>query len=427
MAKKDVLGGRSEEFAALMDIEGVDQNKLLEQTGQTPAGGETPTGTPPGETLPAGGTPPETPPASGTPPGETPPETPPATPPGETPPAGEKPPAGTPPVDANQVRADLLKEIFGDQFQTIDEAKQANITGQLQELTTLRQGKTELEAKLEAKPKTSFVNDDIALFNEFVKETGNSNFGVFQKVNGTDIANMDPMEALITQAILKTPGLAGKEGDLKKHFEKKYNLDPENVDEAELSVNKIGLQQDGDEAKKSLLEVKGKLKMPEPPEEVPPVAEGPKELTAEEKQTLQTGWEPVVTKMIETYGSLPIYMKGSEEPVLSYQIDSEAQKAYVQGAVAYCVQNQVELKPENAERIAEIIQNQMLIKENRNIMHSVFEKARSLTEEEVTKLYDNPSPAKNDDVPPTPEKPKLSSQEEASQKAFEAEMSGKLP
>ena len=412
MAEKD-LGGRNEEFAALMDIEGVDQAKLLEQTGQAPPAGETPPAevTPPDETPPAG-----TPPA-----GETPPATPPVTPPGgETP-----PPAGTPPVDVDQVRADMLKEIFGDQYQTVDDLKQANITGQLQELSTLREGKVALEAKLEAKPKTSFVNDSIALFNEFVKETGNSDFGVFKKINSADIANMDPMEALVTSAVLKTPALAGQEVNLKKNFERKYNLDPESVDEAELAINKVGLLQDGEEAKKSLLEVKSKLKMPEPPEETP-AAEIPKEMTAEKKQTLQTEWGKVATKMGETYGSLPIYMKDSKEPVLNYQIDSEAQKAYVQGAVAYCVQNQMELNEDNVKLVAGIMQNQMFIKEQRNIMHSVFEKARSLTEEQVTALYDHPSPARNTDTPPTPPESGLSPAEERAEKAYQAEMDGHL-
>ena len=421
MAKKD-LGGRNEEFDALMDIEGIDTEKLLEQTGQAPPAGET---LPAGESLP-GETPPEgTPPVGDTPSGNMPPATPTTTPPVGTPPAGETPPAGVPPVDTDQVRADTLKEIFGDQFKTVDEVKQANILGQLQELSTLREEKTGLEAKLEAKPKTSFVNDDIALFNEFVKETKSSDFGVFKKINSTDIANMDPMEAMVTLAVLQTPALAGKEASLKKNFERKYNLNPEDVDEAELDLNKVGLLQDGEKAKQSLLEVKSKLRMPEPPKEAPP-AEGPKELTAEEKQTLQTEWGKIATEIGKTYSSLPIYMKGSKEPVLNYEIDGETQKAYTQEAVAYCIQNQMGLNKENVEHVAKVMQNWMYLRERQNIMHSVFEKARSLTEEEVTKLYDNPSPIRNTDTPPKTPESGLSPEEERAEKAFQAEMNGHL-
>jgi hypothetical protein len=415
MAKKDFVESRSEELDALTEIEGVDAQKILSQVGM---GDPTPE-TPPGETPPA-----ETPPVGETPPGSTPPGTP-ASPTPETPPAGGAPPAVTPPVDVDQVRADFLKEIFGDQFKTVDDLKQANVTGQLQELSTLREGKVDLEAKLEAKPKTSFVNDDIALFNEFVKETGNSDFGVFKKVNSADIANMDHMEAMVVAALLQTPALAGQEGNLKKSFERKYNLDPENVDEAELAQNKIGLLQDGEKAKQSLLEVKSKLKMPEPPEEAPP-AESPKELTAEEKTTLQTKWGPVAAKIGETYGTIPIYMKDSKEPVLSYQIDSETQKVAIQDALNYCTQNRMELNEDNVKHVAGIMQNRLLLREHQNIMHSVFEKARSLTEEQVTALYDNPSPAKNTDTPPATPASGLSPADERAQKAYDAEMKGHL-
>ena len=415
MAKKEFVDSRSEELNALTEIDGVDAQKILSQAGiETPA-----VETPPGETPPEE-TPPETPPAD-TPPGDTPPATPASPPPVGTTPVVETPPAGTPPVDVDQLRADFVKEIFGDQFKTVDDLKQANVTGQLQELATLREGKIALEAKLEAKPKTSFVNDDIALFNEFVKETGNSDFGIFKTINSTDIANMDPMDALVKQEVLKNPHFAGQEDHLKKFFEKKYNLDPENVDESELAINKVGLQRDGEEAKKKLLEVKSKLKMPEPPEEIPP-AEGPKELTAEEKQTLTTSWDKVATEVGKGLGSLSIHMKDSKEPIMSYEIDGELQKVAVQGAVTYCVQNRMELNEGNVKRVAEIMRNQMVINELPNIVHSVFEKARSLTKEEVTKLYDNPSPAKNTDTPPTPPVPTKTPDEEKRDAAFDLEM-----
>jgi hypothetical protein len=56
---------------------------------------------------------------------------------------------------------------------------------------TLRKEKTELESKLELKPKTNFANDEVALFNEFVKETGTRDYGVFNKINSAEVATMD--------------------------------------------------------------------------------------------------------------------------------------------------------------------------------------------------------------------------------------------
>jgi len=413
MAKKLDL-----EMEALTDIPGVNPEKILEQLGETPPGE-----TPPGETPSTEGTPPaETPP--GTPPAEsTPPGTPPAEePPAGTPPAAETPPGGEAPVDVDQVQTGLVKEIFGDQFQTVDDLKQANVPSQLKELQTLRQEKADLEKKLELKPKTNFASDDLALFNEFVKETKSQDFGTFKKIHSGDIANMDPMDVLITEMILQNPKFAGREGDLKKHFEKRYNLNPEEVDESELAVNKLGMETDAEKSREKLQEVKSKLIIPEPPEETP-AQEGPKELTPEQKQTLQTNWTGAADEIIKVLSTIPVTMKDSKEPLISYQLDDESQKAASKAAVTYCVQNQLELNEDNVKQVAGIIQNQMIIGNLPNIVHSVFEKARSLTEEEVSKLYDNPNPVRNTDTPPTPEKKKPGA-EEKRDAAFDLEMKG---
>lgn len=416
MAKKDL----DFEMSALTDVPGVDPNKILKQLGEEPVPGETPPGeTPSTEGTPPGETPPGTPPAASTPPGETPPT---EEPPAGTPPAAGTPPGEAPPVDVNQVQAGLVKEIFGDQFKTFDDLKQADVPSQLKELQTLREEKTDLEKKLELKPKTNFANDDMALFNEFVKETKSQDFGTFRKIHSGDLTNMESMDVLVTEMILRNPKFAGQEENLKKHFEKKYNLNPEEVDESELAVNKVGMQTDAEAAREKLQEVKSKLKIPDPPEETP-AQEGPKELTPEQKQTLQTNWTGAADEIMKVLGNIPITMKDSKEPVISYQLDDESQKAASKAAVSYCVQNQLELNEENVKQVAGIIQNQIIIGNMPNIVHSVFEKARSLTEEEVSKLYDNPNPARNTDTPPTPEKKKPSA-EEKKDAAFNLEMKG---
>jgi hypothetical protein len=64
------------------------------------------------------------------------------------------------------------------------------------------------------------------------------------------------MEALVTKYVLDHPEQSGKEPQIRKYFEKKYNVDPDQVDEAELEVNKLGLDADGASAKKALQEIK---------------------------------------------------------------------------------------------------------------------------------------------------------------------------
>ena len=188
--------------------------------------------------------------------------------------------------DTETIRTTMLNEMFGEQFKTVEDVKNANIPASLQELTTLRQRAKELETQLATKPKHNFASDDIAMFNEFARETGIKDASVFNKLHVTDVANMEPMDALITQHIIENPSLASKEPQVRRYFEMKYNvdsskIDPEKVESGDLTpeeleqnkleyeTNLIGITSDGNKAKKQLAELKGKIKMPEIPDETP--------------------------------------------------------------------------------------------------------------------------------------------------------------
>jgi len=397
---------RSDEFDALGDVEGIDTAKLLDQAGinQDP--------------------PPADPPPADPPPADPPPADPPTgrktDPPPTDPPSGGPPAGDPPPSDPDLLQAATLKEIFGEQFQTMDEIRNANIPSKLQELEALRQEKKDLEVRLETKPKTSFVNDNVALFNEFVKETGIDNYGVFSKLNASDTANMDPMDALVIDHVIKHPGLAGQEDVIKRNFERKYNVDPDQVEADELELNKISLISDGDGAKANLTALKEKLVVPEPSEGAPP--EGPKELSEEQKQSLQTGWGQIADRIGKELGSLNIPMKGLDQSLISYELGDELRTTAVQNAVKYCVENRMEFNEANVTDVAGMMYNQLMIQELPNIVHSVFEKARSLTTDQVSKMYENPSPSRNNDQPPVPPAGTQSDADKLGEEIFDAEM-----
>jgi len=136
MAKKDFTNSRMDELEALGEVEGIDATQLMQQAGITDE--------PPAE-------PPADPPAD-PPPGDPPPGDPPADPPTDPPGTPPGTPPATPPADPPPPGPDPLNEIFGDRFKTLDEAKQADIPGKLQELESLRQEKEALEGKLATKP-----------------------------------------------------------------------------------------------------------------------------------------------------------------------------------------------------------------------------------------------------------------------------------
>jgi hypothetical protein len=59
-----------------------------------------------------------------------------------------------------------------------------------------------------------------------------------------------------------------------------------------------------------------------------------------------------------------------------------------------------------------------------DIVHSVFEKARQMTEKDVHAMYENPSPQRNNDQPPTPPQQQITDKEKLAQDIYEAEMGG---
>lgn len=382
MAKK-TFEGRQDEIEALKGIEGIDSESIMRQISGEPA------------------TPPSSPPAGTEPPVTTPPTG--AIPPATPPPAGVVPPkqgeAGSGP-DATGI----LKEIFGDQFTSVDDLKNKNIPNVLKEYDQLRQQnqallteKETLTSQLSKKPKSNFANDDVALFNEFVKTTGVKSFDVFNRLNRTDVANMDYMDAIILTRLLENPDLTAKEIQLRKHVEKTYNVDPEQVSEEELEINKIGLAQDGFKARQKLQELKGQLKLPEPDEGS---ASAIPQWTPEEQKQASTIWTAANKAMSEKLSKIPLFMPGSKEPVVNFVIPEETQRVIEKNALDFAISNQMEANEENLTAVAKFMWSELVVRNLDKIVHSVFEKARSLTQEESLKYYHNPTPLGGETPPP---------------------------
>jgi hypothetical protein len=391
-----------DELGMLLEVPGVDQNKIKSQLGMevlTPS------------------TPPVTPPV-------TTPEVPPITP--------DEPPVTPTQPDIDQSQRDVfMKEIFGERFTSVEEVKKANIPSILDEVSSLRQAKTELETKLAKKPKSNFVNDEVALYNEFVRGTGISNFEVFSKVNAIEKVT-DPMDILVTKYKTVHPELAGEEQKIRRYFERKYNVvssptaeqleDPEFL--AKQEDSKFEMATDAQLARKELMEMKGKIKLPEPEPETP--EQKPKELTPEEKADRQSKWTKLGTVMSQKLSKLSIPMTGSENPLMVYELSEADQKEISDFVTSYAVGNQLELNETNIKALSGIAYNQVMVGKFPDIIRSVFEKVSKLTEAEMKSLYHNPSAKviKNNDKPPTPPVTPQTEMERKSVAAFDLEMQG---
>lgn len=367
--------GRDDEIGALLKNENLDSAKIAEQVAQKKGKGK--------EVVPE--TPPATPPA-------TPPPTPPATPPADVP-------------NPETIRSAMLNEMFGEQFKTVEDVKNANIPASLQELATLRQKNQELDALVKAKPKHNFANDDIAKMNEFVRETGIKDVNIFNRINEVaDVANMPDMDALILQHIIENPRLARKDPqEVRRYFETKYNVDPAKIEtgdltQDELNYNKMELEAQADKAKVKLQELKGKIKMPEAPAPEPPA--GSTKWTPEIESKQKGDWGKVNTEMFGQFAKLPIRFKGVDEPIVNFALPEEAKSKILGNAIDYIVSNQLEVNEANVRNVAQAMYSDIRETYFDDIVHAVFERARSMAEKEYLEKFANPSKQKNNDTPP---------------------------
>jgi hypothetical protein len=293
--------------------------------------------------------------------------------------------------------------MFGEQFQTVEDVKKANIPEALKELVTLRQKNQELETQNKARPKHAFANDDIAKMNEFVRETGIKDVGIFNKINEVaDVANMPDMDALILQHIIENPRLARKDPqEVRRYFEMKYKVDQARVEsgdltQEELNYNKMELEAEADKAKVKLQELKGKIKMPEiPKEEIP---EGKNKWTPEIETAQKASWGKVNEEMFKEFSKLPIHLKGGKEPIVNFELPGEAKSKILGNAIDYIVSNQLEVNEANVKSVAQAMYSEIRLSYFDDILHVVFERARTMTEKEYLEKYHNPS-KKNDDTP----------------------------
>jgi hypothetical protein len=265
-----------------------------------------------------------------------------------------------------------------------------------------------------------------------VRDTGIKDAAVFNKLNVTDVANMEDMDALVMQHIIEYPASAGKEPQVRRYFETKYNVDPSKIDpkrvefgnltQEELEQNKldyesnlIGVTTDGGKAKAKLQELKGKIKMPDILADEP---NNKSKWTPEIEKSQTTAWTEVNEKMGAEFAKIPITLKGGKEPIVNFVLPEESQKVILKNALDYVVSNQLEVNEANVTSVAQAMYSDILFTHREEIYHAIFERARSMTEEEILKVYHNPSPKNNDNPPPSGE---LDSEEVQRKKAFELE------
>jgi hypothetical protein len=388
------MTGTDDELDALQHVEGVDTEKIIEQISGKKKVTADPLKT-------------DTPPPVATIPPVEPPKT--------------TPPTNVP--DPEAIKTAMLHEMWGEQFKTVEDFKKANIPGQLQELETLRRKTQDLETKLKAKPKHNFASDDIAKFNEFVRDTGIKDVGIFNRINEADVANMDDLNALALQHVVDNPHLASRSPqEIRKYFERKYNVDATKVEsgdltQEELDFNLMDLSSEGAKAKAKLRDLKSKIHMPEIPAEEPDNT--PKRWTPEIESNQKNQWSVVNEAILKEFSTIPIIVKSFKEPIVNFVLPEETKKTVMQNTLNYAINNQMEVNEANVKSIARDLYSNILFENREEIYHAIFERARTITQKDYLEKYHNPSPLPKDIMVPAGDQPLT--EEQIQEQAYQLE------
>lgn len=123
--------------------------------------------------------------------------------------------------------------------------------------------------------------------------------------------------------------------------------------------------------------------------------------------------------MVKTFSNLPIRVKGFKEPIANFVIPEEAKAGLLQSVIDHIVNNQLEVNEANVKSIAASLYTKIKDDYSEEILHIVFDRARTMSEKEYLEKYHNPSKKKNDDTPPGSEE---LTDEAKKKRAFEAEL-----
>ena len=112
-------------------------------------------------------------------------------------------------------------------------------------------------------------------------------------------------------------------------------------------------------------------------------------------------------------------MEGAKDPIVEFVLPDETLKVIKKNALDYVINNQMEVNEANIKNVSMQMYSDAILPNFDKIVKVIFDRARSMTEEEFLKTYSNPS-EKNNDQPDL--RDQEVSDEAKREKAFLAEL-----
>lgn len=243
-----------------------------------------------------------------------------------TPEGGEPTVPPTPPINADEPPAPpaepaklLPHEIFGDDFKDKQWDDVKNVISKVPEL------EKEVETLKTKQP--SYANETIGQFDNWVKNGGVDDFGVFNMVKHIK-DDIDDVDALVAKEILENPEYAKFQSQVKQRIIEKYNVEAteENgLTDEQVQFNKAALSKDAKAAKSFIKSQTEKMQIPQSQS-----AQNNEELVAKRKNDWLLAAEQSLSKITKV--GIPTVKKDGEKDVfetfVEYQIPENIKKQY---------------------------------------------------------------------------------------------------
>jgi hypothetical protein len=288
----------------------------------------------------------------------------------------------------------------------------------LDEYETMKTRNTELETlnqdyagKLKQKI-DPWANQEIAELNQFVKETGLNDSGLFNKLKGADLQNMESKNVLEIQMQKDNPNLT--QGEIKGYIERKYNQSSKNfdhiIDDDERRISEeaykhnqdqsaTDMKIDANKARTELIGLQDKIK----PVDLGADLENRQREHKESVDKMTNDWSPHIAKAVDELRQFPIEVPGADgvnKKLASFEVPADKLTVYRQQAMQFAINNGIEASNlEGQKAVNQFMANLVMIEHKDQIIQKTVNATRADMELEVEKEISNPT---GDKLPITP-------------------------
>ena len=268
------------------------------------------------------------------------------------------------PEDLQKQFLGTLNERLGTQYSEFDSFK-----NDYSQINTLRESERSLKEQLGQFQDPFGEDTELAELYGFRQNT-KRDLGDYFILKNLNLEDANSMDIMVADAIMNNPQLRGKEAQVRKVFERKYNLNGEDLEDDEIETNKIAFDMDSSAARKNLAELKSHMKAVEFKNPHAPQSIDPETWSNHENQ-----WKNAIPTIVSDFSKFDIYestdaQKEGKKPFTTMDIPKDIADGYSQKLYQYISEAKVEPTQQNIDALKNIMVQDYIYNNYLNIANS---------------------------------------------------------